>query len=201
MYMKKRDFTLLFLFMALFGLVACDETAEVDEFGNWQHRNIAYLDSIANVARANTDGDWKTFLAVGLNDTIEHSNEYYVYCNVLEEGDGSEHPITSDTVVVNYRGRLMPTSRYTSGYIFDETFSGEFDPETDVPVKLNLAGCVRGWITAMEHMVAGDVWRVYIPAELGYGASEMSGIPAYSMLVYELNLVGFYPKGTPVPSM
>lgn len=201
MYMKKRDLSLLLLFVALFGFAACDETEEAEEFGNWQQRNAAYMDSIADVARANVDGDWKTFLAIGLNDTIEHSNEYYVYCKVLKKGNGTEHPLTSDTVVVNYRGRLIPTSTYTSGYIFDETYSGTFDPETDVPVKLNLSGCVRGWITAMEQMVTGDVWRVYIPTELGYGATVMSGVPAYSALIFDLNLVGFYPKGTPVPGM
>ena len=43
----------LFLFVALFGLVACDETEEAGEYANWSARNSAFVDSIASVARAN----------------------------------------------------------------------------------------------------------------------------------------------------
>jgi FKBP-type peptidyl-prolyl cis-trans isomerase len=50
-------------------------------------------------------------------------------------------------------------------------------------------------------MVEGDVWRVYIPAHLGYGSSKQTDIPAYSALIFDMNLVGFYPIGTPVPDL
>ena len=48
----------LFLFVAFFGLVSCDETEEAGEYANWSVRNSEYIDSIATVARANESGDW-----------------------------------------------------------------------------------------------------------------------------------------------
>ena len=104
----------------------------------------------------------------------------------------------NDTVLVNYRGRLIPTKSYDLGYIFDESFTGTLDPETDVPTKLNLSGCVRGWTTAMTQMVRGDIWRVYIPSELGYGQSGQGAIPGYSTLVFDMNLIDFERIGTPI---
>ncbi len=177
---------------------ACDETEEAGEFDNWQVRNEAFIDSIAKVARANADGDWKIFLAYGLIDSLQWDNQYYVYCNVIEEGEGNETPLFNDTVLVNYRGRLIPTKSYSLGYIFDESYTGALDPATDVPSKLNLAGCVRGWTTAMTQMVKGDIWRVYIPSELGYGQSGQGAIPGYSTLVFDMNLIDFENIGTPI---
>ena len=196
----------LFLFVAFMGLVSCDETEEAGEYDNWAARNVAFIDSIANVARADESGDWKVLLAYGMNDTLQWDNQYYVYCNIIRRGDGTESPGFSDTVLVNYRGRFIPTKTYPEGNIFDESYLGQLDPEVNVPQKLNLSGCVRGWTTAMMRMVkgktraTGDVWRIYVPATLGYGSrTDVSGIPAYSTLIFDLNLVDFYPIGTPVP--
>jgi FKBP-type peptidyl-prolyl cis-trans isomerase FklB len=43
----------------------------------------------------------------------------------------------------------------------------------------------------------GDIWRIYIPYTLGYGTSNSSTIPAYSTLIFDVNLVGFTPAGVP----
>ena len=198
----------LFLFVAFMGLVSCDETEETGEYDNWTARNVAFIDSIAKVARANESGDWKVFLVDGVNDTLQWDNQYYVYCNVIRNSDGVETPGYSDTVLVNYRGRLIPSKTYPEGNIFDESYLGKLDPEVNVPQKMNVAGLsiLRGWTTAVSHMrkgltrATGDVWRVYIPSTLAYeGNTSVSGVPAYSTLIFDLNLVDFYPVGTPVP--
>ncbi len=189
---------LLLLLLLSMGIVACDETDETGEFDNWVARNEAYIDSIAKVARTNADGSWKSFLAYGLADTIKWNNNYYVYCQVLESGDGDENPKFNDIVKVNYRGRLIPTMSYPDGYVFDESYSGELDPDVHVAVELSLAGCVRGWTTAMCEMVQGDVWRIFVPYELGYGKNGSGAIPGYSTLVFDINLVDFSNVGASV---
>lgn len=200
-----KNIKLLSLLAALlFGFAACDETKEIQEFDDWQERNVRYVDSIANVAHANAGGDWKVFLATGLDQTKEWGNEYYVYCKVLQAGNGTVHPAYTDTVLVNYKGRLIPSATYPQGYVFDASYEGELEPAFDVPVRFSLAGTVQGFSTAVQHMVAGttrvdgDIWRVYIPSNLGYGVNEYSGIPAYSTLVFDINLVSFTQAGIPM---
>ena len=186
---------LLCLFLCT--LVSCSETDEAQEYDNWQQRNVQFIDSIASVARANADGTWKVLLATGLDPQKDWGNEYYVYCKVEQAGTGEEHPISTSTVSVNYSGRLIPTVKYPEGYIFDASYSGELDPDFDVPVEFALSGTIAGFRLAIENMVAGttntdgDIWRVYIPSALGYGSASQGGIPAYSALIFDINLVSF----------
>ena len=117
------------LSLLLFAFTSCEDTVEVAEYDNWQERNIAFIDSIATVARANNDGKWKVFPATGLDESKEHGNEYNVYCYVLQAGDGTEHPAYNDTVKVNYSGRLIPSKSYPKGFLFDSSYDGELEPE------------------------------------------------------------------------
>ena len=176
----------------LFGLTSCEETTDVGEFDNWQSRNTQFIDSIAGVARANTYGDWKVILADGLDPMKQWGNDCYVYCQVIEEGSGTEHPLFTDSVVVNYSGRLMPSATYPDGFLFDSSYSGDFNPSFNVPVGMPLSGTVPGFCTAVQNMVAGDRWKVYIPYQLGYGEKVSASIPACSTLIFDINLVSFH---------
>ena len=176
----------------LFGLTSCEETTDVGEFDNWQSRNTQFIDSIAGVARANTYGDWKVILADGLDPMKQWGNDCYVYCQVIEEGSGTEHPLFTDSVVVNYSGRLMPSATYPDGFMFDSSYSGDFNPSFNVPVGMPLSGTVPGFCTAVQNMVDGDRWNVYIPYQLGYGEKVSASIPACSTLIFDINLVSFH---------
>ena len=190
--MKDIRILLLLTMSVLFGLTSCEESDEAGEFDNWQQRNTQFIDSIAAVARANAYDDWKVFLAQGLDTAKVWGNEYYVYCRVVEEGRGTAHPLYTDSVVINYSGRLIPSATYKNGYIFDSSYSGELNPAFNVPVTMPLAGTVEGFCTAVQQMTDGDIWEVYIPYQLGYGATGTSGIPAYSTLIFDINLVSFH---------
>ena len=198
-----KDWKSLFLLLAvlLFGFTSCDDTVEVGEYDNWQKKNDAFIDSIASVVRNSNDGSWKRFLVTGLDESREWGNEYYVYCYIMQAGNGTEHPAYTDYVNVNYRGSLIPSKSYPKGFIFDSSYEGELEPEFDVPTTLKLSDTVAGFYTAVQQMVAGttqlngDIWRIYIPYNLGYGVHEKSGIPAYSTLIFDVNLVSFYSKG------
>lgn len=192
-YLKK---LFLLLSVSLFALVSCNETEELGEYDNWQAKNDKYIDSIAAVCRSNADGTWKMFLATGLDESKEWGNQYYVYCNVLQAGDGTSHPLYTDSVSVNYRGRLIPSKSYAEGYVFDSSYDGELEPEFDVPEEFKLSETVPGFSTAVQHMVTGDIWRIYIPYYLGYGVHEESAIPAYSTLIFDINLVSFRSAAT-----
>ena len=53
-----------------------------------------------------------------------------------------------------------------------------------------------GFTTALQQMHVGDYWRIYIPSDMGYGASGSgTTIPGYSVLVFDLVLVDYSPVG------
>ena len=57
--------------LALVGLASCSESDEYAEYANWELKNTQYIDSIAVEAAENSDGEWKRFVAVGLNPDAE----------------------------------------------------------------------------------------------------------------------------------
>ncbi|MBO4589760.1 MAG: FKBP-type peptidyl-prolyl cis-trans isomerase [Bacteroidaceae bacterium] len=196
--------SVLLLTTAAFMLAACEETKDTDEYADWQARNEAFIDSIARVANANADGRWTKFLSFKLNDkdidgkATTWENDRYVYCHIESNGSGTQSPLFTDSVLVNYRGRLIPTTEHPYGYVFDQSYQGEINPATNVPGKFCTGGVVEGFSTALMHMHDGDIWHIYIPYDLGYGTTKKSDIPAYSTLIFELNLVSHTPVGTVV---
>lgn len=217
--MNKNLFWLIALLFTLsFGFMSCaEDTAVEDPYANWDDRNVRYLDSIADVARANEIpelnevGKWvikcnykisnESSLNPGLGGSSVSTNPFEtppsvndsVYMKVLEvgEGDGNS-PLFTDTVSVYYRGELI------NGTVFDQSYTGDLNTEVHVPTHFALQakqsssvfgdGLIVGWITALQWMKEGDRVELYIPADLGYGTQSQSSIPANSVLKFDLKL-------------
>ena len=78
--MKKMK-NLFLLAAALLVFAACSETEEIPEFNDWKKRNTQFIDSIAKVARADKQGEWKIFLDRRIPDSTKvWDNDDYVYC-------------------------------------------------------------------------------------------------------------------------
>lgn len=201
--MNKNLFWLIALLFTLsFGFMSCAEDTTVeDPYANWEDRNVRYLDSIADVARANVDGKWEIYrnykfanesTTPGVWEESPSVNDS-VYMKVLEvgEGDGNS-PLFTDTVSVYYRGKLI------NGTVFDQNYSGDLNTEVHVPTHFALQakqsdgvfgdGLIVGWITALQYMKEGDRVELYIPSALGYGTQGQSSIPANSVLIFDLKL-------------
>ena len=189
-----------FALMLLSVLASCSEDDNtVEEFPDWQNRNETYFAGIYEQAKANADGTWKLIRSYALEDTIPTTNDDYIAVKVLRAGTGSGCPMFSDSVKVNYRGRLIPSTSYADGYVFDESYIGEYNPATALPSTMYVGGTVDGFATALQYMHIGDYWRVYIPYWLGYGTSGSPPIPAYSTLIFDIELVAYYRAGVDVP--
>lgn len=85
-------------------------------------------------------------------------------------------------VKVNYKGTLA-----SNGQKFDSSYDhGE-------PIEFSLGEVIEGWQKGMPGMKVGGKRRLIIPSEMGYGASEIPGIPANSDLVFEVELLEVKP--------
>ena len=179
------------LFSASFAITSCDETdGAVDPYFNWVERNQLYIDSIAKVAQANPD-EWRMIHTFKFDPQLGDLNpdvNDYIYCKVLEKGTGTVKPVYTDSVSTHYRGRLIPLYNGEK-VVFDQSYKGELNADVAQPVTFAVGGVIDGWTTALQQMVEGDRWEVYIPSGLGYGQSAMDAIPANSTLIFDMQLV------------
>lgn len=201
----KENIFLCFLIASGFLCVSChDDVETTEEYPDWENFNkVEFAKIAANADELISKGDksWKKFITYTKNDTAYTTTDDYVYVHVLEQGTGSGCPIYTDSIKMHYRGKLLPSTSYPDGYVFDKTFSGDiFDASISSAVKFAVSGLITGVTTAVQNMHIGDHWVIYIPAKLGYGSTGTTGVPAYSMLIFESQLDSYYRVGQKVTS-
>lgn len=97
---------------------------------------------------------------------------------VMETGNGTVSPKPDSVVSVHYRGTLI------NGREFDNSWKRNF------PEAFRLNQVIEGWQQALQQMHVGDKWVIYIPYTLGYGNRPSGPIPAFSTLIFEVELLG-----------
>jgi peptidylprolyl isomerase len=96
---------------------------------------------------------------------------------ILQKGDGNDHPSASSMVNVHYHGMLL------DGTVFDSSVDrGE-------PISFPLNQVIRGWTEGVQLMVVGDKFRFFIPAELAYGNRATGKIKPGALLIFEVELL------------
>lgn len=191
------------LFVTSLSIVSCSESdGAEDPYANWEERNQKYIDSIAQLARkneGNEPGQWKVIRSYKLGDPVlgeEVNVNQYVYCKIIDNDGVGQKPLFKDSVDVNYRGELIPLLNGKT-VVFDQSYTGNLDPETATPSGFRVNQVITGWTTALQQMRVGDRWEVYIPYDLAYGQSGQSSIPGYSTLIFDVDLVDIFPlKGS-----
>jgi FKBP-type peptidyl-prolyl cis-trans isomerase len=98
---------------------------------------------------------------------------------VLREGTGTGVQ-KGDEVKVHYRGFLEDST------LFDESYSR-------VPLEFYLGAgdVIQGWDVGLVGMKRGEKRKLKIPPELAYGERAMGGIPPWSTLIFEIEMVNY----------
>lgn len=200
--------TLGVMVLACFALTftSCSEKDSEDaEYADWQNRNDKYFSNLLQQARSAASSgskEWKVIRNWSLDSTATADNDFIVV-HVDQTGTGSGCPLYTDSVLVDYQGRLIPSSNHPTGYVFDQSWYGDdFIQESARPAHLLTSGVVDGFCTALQHMHIGDTWTVYMPYTLGYDTKDnsTSGIPAFSTLIFTIHLRAYYRPGTVMPN-
>lgn len=181
----------------------CQESDDTPEaYPDWQNQNEQAFLQRYNEAKAQiaAGGDWalvKGCLRADVKDDSEAAPTDYIVVQQLgryKNVTGETTPYYTDTVAVHYTGKLIPSTYYPTGLVFDSSFYGSFDPVVSSAYEGKVGSFIEGFATVLQHMRRGDHCIVYIPYQLGYGSSGASSIPAYSMLIFELWLEEFWNK-------
>ncbi|WP_346749170.1 FKBP-type peptidyl-prolyl cis-trans isomerase [Prevotella jejuni] len=196
---------------------SCTENDDtVEEYANWQSKNETYWDNLYTTTQQKIKGgdtSWKIILNYTFQNqkqttgsAVTYRPENYIIAHVEQAGTGTTSPLYSDSVSMHYMGRLIPSTTYTSGLIFDKSWSSnQFNAATSRPVHSYIGltydaegkptSLVDGFTTALMSMHRGDHWTVYIPYQLGYGEKNSGVVPAYSTLIFDLRLNDFSHPG------
>lgn len=105
-----------------------------------------------------------------MNDTFD--------AKILKPGKGDVASI-NDKVTVNYTGWLKDGTKFDSSLDRNEPFS----------FNLGKGEVIEGWDKGVVGMKVGEIRRLTIPAEMGYGANAVGSIPANSTLIFEVELL------------
>lgn len=95
---------------------------------------------------------------------------------IVTEGKGKK-PSEKDTVKVHYKGTLTNGSQFDSSY------------DRGQPAEFPVNAVIKGWSEALQLMKVGTKAKLFIPPELAYGPSPRPGIPANSVLVFDVELL------------
>ena len=204
-----------------FIFVSCSEKSnEWDPYYSWQSRNALWFEQVADSARtaiaaakAQYDEDWEEHCPWRMFKSLQRSADFpgattdSIVCKIITKGNGTQEVNYTDYVQLHYRGWLMPSeymmddgvTKETKSVVFDQSFYGEFNPATAAPVTMYVGGTIEGYQTALQNMVAGDMWFVYIPQQLAYKGDSSGSVPAYSTLLFQLNLVAVYEDIDDIP--
>ena len=90
-----------------------------------------------------------------------------------------------DEVTVQYRGRLLDGSEFDSSY------------SRNAPATFKVNGVIKGWQEALVLMKPGAKWEIFVPPELAYDTNPRPGIPAGSLLIFDVELVSVKPSDAP----
>lgn len=105
-----------------------------------------------------------------LTATKTESGLYYIINNL---GVG-EKPTRNSTVRVAYRGYF--------------TNNNPFDDSDTTGITFSLNSVIEGWQEGIPYFKPGGRGVLLIPSALGYGSTARQGIPANSVLIFDINL-------------
>lgn len=111
---------------------------------------------------------------VAKNNLSAQRSDSGLYYVINEAGTGKQ-PTATSNVTVAYKGT------YTNGTIFDQSNADG--------ISFGLQQVIRGWTEGIPFFKEGGSGILLVPAHLGYGSNDYSGIPGGSVLIFEVKLI------------
>lgn len=183
--MNKILFTLIALFFSVAVFTSCstkDDTTIDEEWKALNDKQVreAAATTSGYVARASISNNgyvyWKSFKFIPEIKTSSSPK-------ITQEGT----PYITDSVVVRYEGWYF--LKDGTKHLFDTS-----EGEKNLPMRTRInSGLIDGFSTMLQYMRKGDQVQVCIPYQLAYGTGGTQGIPGYTTLWFNINLVDIIP--------
>jgi len=100
------------------------------------------------------------------------SGLYYI----VKEPGSSQKPNIASRVTVHYKGYLLDGSEFECSY-------------ASSPLTFFLRDVITGWQEGLQLYGEGGEGTLLIPSHLAYGNTQRTGIPANSVLIFDIHLI------------
>lgn len=165
----------------------------VDE--QWKEMNLAAYE--ARLQDVKTDTSLFTINSASGNGQI--------ICKILKKGEGTEPIYYTSLVNCYYKGCFVADedgnviANRDSVPSLGEVFDSALEENGDNTVMMTggctitdaygrVSGTTDGFATALQNMHVGDVWEIWVPYQLGYGARGSETIQPYTTLVFQIEV-------------
>jgi FKBP-type peptidyl-prolyl cis-trans isomerase len=142
-----------------------------------------YVRGVVQAAGARNKTAAQEFLAKNGKEKGVQTTASGLEYKIIKGGDTKAPAINAtDEVSVNYRGKLIDGTEFDSSYSRGQ------------PATFPANGVIKGWQEALLLMHPGAHWELFVPPDLAYGPSPRPGIPANSLLIFDIELLSAKPK-------
>jgi FKBP-type peptidyl-prolyl cis-trans isomerase len=107
----------------------------------------------------------------------------------LRPGTGSAQVVQGDTITVHYTGYLLDGTKFDSSYDRNQPFT----------VTLGAGQVIPGFEQGVVGMKVGGQRRIFIPANLAYGAQGQGAIPPNTAIAFDIELLSIDTPVSPTP--
>lgn len=145
----------------------------------FMQRRQASLLAASDAGMAKNKEAGAAFLATNRAEegVVQTSSGLQYQVSTLGSGD---HPASTDTVTVHYRGTLLDGKEFDSSYARNQ------------PISFRLDQVIPGWTEGLQLMSVGAKYKFFIPSDLAYGdEGRPPQIPAAALLIFDVELISF----------
>mmetsp|Transcript_74109 Transcript_74109/g.117873 ORF Transcript_74109/g.117873 Transcript_74109/m.117873 type:complete len:243 (-) Transcript_74109:70-798(-) len=115
---------------------------------------------------------------------------------VLKKGTGKFHPKKDTTCSCHYAGTTLSLTPNAIDLPEDEWKEFDSSYKRGSPTDFAPNQVIKGWTEAMQLMVEGDKWEMYIPSKLGYGdGGSGEKIKGGEMLIFRMEMMKIVGSG------
>lgn len=110
--------------------------------------------------------------ANNLSATLDTTGLFY---NIVAPGNGVD-----SVKYIGSKFKALYNGRLINGTVFDST--------TTTPREFTFRNVIGAWQIAVSKITKGGKIRLYVPSYYGYGPQAVPGIPANSVLIFDMEL-------------
>ena len=97
----------------------------------------------------------------------------------------AQAPVAEPVALATYIDSISPLPSDTRFRLFSESYSGGEPLE----FTLGMGLVIQGWEKGLVGMKPGEVRKLYVPYQMGYGENSLEGVPEYSDLFFIVELI------------